>query len=80
MEDYDPTYGLSVEEMDEAVEIEGFIVDNGRVEVDPDGNFNYRSYVGELSFEASERGYDADTADRMANFAADRNSNVNFEE
>ena len=79
MDEYDPTYGLSVDEMDAAVEIEEFIVDNGRVETDPQGGFNYRSYVGELWFEAGERGFDSETADRMAQFAADRNSNVNAE-
>lgn len=79
MGSYDPTYGLSVEEMDEAVDIEACIVENGRVAGDPNGNFNYNSYVGELSFEAGERGFDADTAERMAQFCADRNSNVNEE-
>lgn len=74
---YDPTFGLSVEEMIAAGDIAQFVGDNGRVSTDDNGYFNRESFISEVSFEASERGYDAATAETMGKYMADHASWVN---
>ena len=60
---------LSQQLKDEAVKLAQFVVENGRVE-SKGGKFIPASMEEEVSFEASERGYDARTAQQMGRFAA----------
>ena len=60
-----------------AGDIAQFVGDNGRVSTDDNGYFNRESFISEVSFEASERGYDAATAETMGKYMADHASWVN---
>lgn len=44
-----------------AAELSRFVIDNGRVLADADGNTDPESLAVEVEFEAQERGYDAET-------------------
>jgi hypothetical protein len=64
---------LSMNEQLDAMAILQDCVDNGRIESDDNGNLNRESVRVEVSFEASEQGYDSETAEAMGEYAA-RNS------
>lgn len=55
----------------QAAEIAKFVVENGRVESDGDGNLNQESLRGEVEFECEERGLEdcAEIADLALQFA-----------
>lgn len=60
---------LSQKNQQVAMEIAQFVAENGRVE-SKGGKFNSHSMEVEVSFEASERGFDSKTAEEMGKFAA----------
>lgn len=60
---------LSQKNQQVAMEIAQFVAENGRVE-SRGGKFNPASMEVEVSFEASERGFDSKTAEAMGKFAA----------
>jgi hypothetical protein len=60
---------LSQKEQEAATQIARDVVENGRVETNGDA-LNIESLRVEVSFEAGERGYDAATAEEMAQYAA----------
>jgi hypothetical protein len=60
---------LSQQEQEAATQIARDVVENGRVEMDGDAP-NTESLRAEVSFEASERGYSAATAEEMGAYIA----------
>lgn len=61
---------LSQTEQNEAMSIARFVITNGRVEKDNDGELNSESLRVEVSFEATERGYADEDAELMGEYAS----------
>lgn len=62
---------LSQNEKLDAMAILQDCIDNGRIESFSDGDLNRDSVQVEVSFEASEQGYDDETAEAMGDYAAE---------
>jgi len=66
---------LPRDEWTNAMQIAQDVIENGRVLMTQRGTFNKESLRVEVSFEASERGYDSATAEAMARFAVKHTGN-----
>ena len=62
---------LSLNEQLDAMAILSDCVEDGRIESGADGDLNRESVRVEVSFEASEQGYDDETAEAMGEYAAE---------
>ena len=60
---------LTQKQQEEATKLAQFVAENGRVQA-KGGKFNPASMEEEVSFEASERGFESKTAQEMGKFAA----------